>query len=95
MARAHPIAIMLGYGCGVSIPRTVDAEIIQQLRATIITRGQLAHWDSALWAILLLVGVIMDKKAPSARHRMVYAVLVASAFLVILAAVHNVFLPNI
>jgi hypothetical protein len=53
-----PIAIMLGYGCGVSIPRTVDAEIIQQLRATIITRGQLGHWDSALWAILILVGVI-------------------------------------
>jgi len=53
-----PIAILLGYGCGVSIPRTVDAEIIQQLRATIITRGQLAHWDQALWAILLLVGVI-------------------------------------
>jgi hypothetical protein len=53
-----PIAILLGYSCGAGIPRTVDAEIVQQLRATIITRGQLAHWDTALWAILILVGVI-------------------------------------
>lgn len=53
-----PIAILLGYSCGATIPRAVDAEIIRQLKATIITRGQLAHWDTALWAILILVGVI-------------------------------------
>lgn len=53
-----PIAIALGYGAGASMPRAVDAEIIKQLRATIITRASLAHWDTALWAILLLVGVI-------------------------------------
>ncbi len=53
-----PIAIALGYSCGMGIPRALDAEIIQQLRATIITRGQFAHWDQALWAILILVGVI-------------------------------------
>jgi hypothetical protein len=53
-----PIAILLGYGCGAYIPRAVDAEIIKQIQATIITRGQLAHWDTALWAITLLVGVI-------------------------------------
>ena len=53
-----PISILLGYSCGMSIPRSVDAEIIRQLKATIITRGQLAHWDTALWAIIILVGVI-------------------------------------
>jgi hypothetical protein len=53
-----PIAITLGYGAGASMPRAVDAEIIQQLRATIITRAQFAHWDTALWAIIILVGVI-------------------------------------
>jgi len=54
-----PIAIALGYYSGATIPRAVDAEIIKQLRATIITRGQLAHWDAALWAIIILVGVIV------------------------------------
>ncbi len=53
-----PIAIALGYSCGVGIPRAIDAEIIRQLRATIITRAQFTHWDTALWAILILVGVI-------------------------------------
>ena len=53
-----PIAISLGYGMGATIPRAVDAEIIKQLKATIVTRGQLAHWDTALWAILILVGVV-------------------------------------
>ena len=53
-----PIAISLGYGMGATIPRAVDAEIIKQLKATIVTRGQLGHWDTALWAILILVGVI-------------------------------------
>jgi len=53
-----PIAIVLGYSCGASIPRAVDAELVQQLRATILNRGQFAHWDTALWAIMLLLGVI-------------------------------------
>jgi len=53
-----PIAILLGYGCGASIPRAVDAELIKQLQATIITRAHLAHWDTALWAIIILLGVI-------------------------------------
>ncbi|MEO0082367.1 MAG: hypothetical protein ABIL25_08775 [candidate division WOR-3 bacterium] len=53
-----PIAIVLGYSSGATIPRAVDAEIIQQLRATIITRAHFAHWDTAAWAILIFVGVI-------------------------------------
>ncbi len=53
-----PIAIALGYSCGLGIPRAIDAEIIKQLKATIITRPMLAHLDTALWAILILIGVI-------------------------------------
>ena len=53
-----PIAIVLGYWSGASLPRAVDAEIIQQLRATVVTRAHLAHWDTALWAILILIGVV-------------------------------------
>ena len=53
-----PIAIALGYSAGTSIPRSVDAELIQQLRATILTRSMFAHWDTALWGIVILVGVI-------------------------------------
>lgn len=53
-----PISIALGYSCGMGIPRAIDAEIIRQLKATIVTRAQLTHWDTALWAILILVGVI-------------------------------------
>jgi hypothetical protein len=53
-----PIAIAMGYGAGASIPRAIDAEIIQQLRATIVTRSHLAHWDTAAWAFLILIGVV-------------------------------------
>ncbi len=53
-----PIAIALGYSCGLGIPRAIDAEIIRQLKATIVTRAQFSHWDQALWAILILIGVI-------------------------------------
>lgn len=53
-----PIAIAMGYGSGAGLPRAIDAEIIQQLRATIVTRAQLAHWDTAIWAFLILIGVI-------------------------------------
>jgi len=28
------------------------------LRATILTRSMFAHWDTALWGIVILVGVI-------------------------------------
>jgi hypothetical protein len=53
-----PIAILLGYGCGASIPRAVEAELLRQLQATIITRAHFAHWDTAAWAIIILIGVI-------------------------------------
>ncbi len=53
-----PIAIVLGYACGASIPRAIDAEIIRQAKATIITRASFAHWQTGLWAVIILLGVI-------------------------------------
>ena len=53
-----PIAVLLGYSCGAGIPRAIDAELIKQLQATIITRAHFAHWDTALWAIMIFLGVI-------------------------------------
>jgi hypothetical protein len=53
-----PIAIALGYGAGASIPRSVDATIIQQLKATIVTRASFADWQQGIWAVVILIGVI-------------------------------------
>ncbi|MGQ9708807.1 MAG: hypothetical protein ACUVUR_08070 [bacterium] len=53
-----PIAIVLGYACGASIPRAIDAEIIRQAKATIITRASFANWQEGLWAVIILLGVI-------------------------------------
>lgn len=53
-----PIAIVLGYSCGAYIPRALDAEIIQQLRATIVTRASFGNTWAGLWAIMIFLGVI-------------------------------------
>jgi hypothetical protein len=59
-----PIAIVLGYGAGASIPRSIDASILQQVKATIITRASFADtiagpgWQLGLWAIIIALGVI-------------------------------------
>lgn len=53
-----PIAIVLGYASGTSIPRAIDAEIIRQAKATIVTRASFAHWQTGLWAVIILFGVI-------------------------------------
>jgi hypothetical protein len=53
-----PIAIVLGYSCGSSIPRALDAEIIQQARATMITRADFQPFLQGIWAIVLFIGVI-------------------------------------
>ncbi len=53
-----PIAIVLGYASGASIPRAIDAEIIRQLKATIITRHSFANWQAGIWAVIILLGVI-------------------------------------
>ncbi len=53
-----PIAIVLGYASGTSIPRAIDAELIRQAKATIVTRTSFAHWQAGLWAVIILFGVI-------------------------------------
>lgn len=59
-----PIAVALGYSAGASIPRSVDAQIIQQIRATIVTRQSFADtlagpgWQLGLWTVIIALGVI-------------------------------------
>jgi len=53
-----PIAIVLGYSTGASIPRAVDAELIRQAKATIITRASFSSWQLGLGAVIILLGVI-------------------------------------
>jgi len=53
-----PIALVLGYYSGAYIPREIDASIIQQTRATILTRGSFIDWQQGLWAVLILIGVV-------------------------------------
>ncbi|MBS4014939.1 MAG: hypothetical protein KGZ86_00650 [Candidatus Latescibacteria bacterium] len=53
-----PIAIVMGYGAGASIPRAIDASIVQQVRATIITRSTFESVYNGIWAVVILVGVI-------------------------------------
>jgi hypothetical protein len=53
-----PIAIVMGYGAGASIPRAIDASIIEQLRATIVTRSAFESIYNGIWALVILVGVL-------------------------------------
>ncbi len=53
-----PIAIVMGYGAGASIPRGIDAGIIEQIRATIVTRNSFAILANGIWALVILFGVI-------------------------------------
>ncbi|MCX7785228.1 MAG: hypothetical protein N2201_03230 [candidate division WOR-3 bacterium] len=53
-----PIAIVMGYGAGASIPRGIDAGIIEQIRATIVTRNSFSIITNGIWALVILFGVI-------------------------------------
>lgn len=53
-----PIAIVMGYGAGASIPRGIDAGIVEQVRATIVTRSTFASIYNGIWALVILIGVI-------------------------------------
>jgi len=60
-----PIAIVLGYSSGAYIPRAIDAQILQQLRATVVTRADFQNslagpgWQLGIWAIIIAIGVIV------------------------------------
>lgn len=53
-----PIAFLLGWGSGVVIPATLQTDVIKQIQGTMLTRDLFTRWDSALWAVLILIGVI-------------------------------------
>ncbi len=59
-----PIAVVLGYSSGAYIPRAIDAQILQQLRATIVTRSSFdttlagPGWQLGIWSIIIALGVI-------------------------------------
>jgi hypothetical protein len=53
-----PIALVMGYSSGAYIPRGIDAAIIEQTRATVITRSTFVNWQQGLWALIILFGVI-------------------------------------
>jgi hypothetical protein len=53
-----PIAIVLGYGAGASIPRAIDASIIEQVRATVVTKSSFISVYNGIWALVILIGVI-------------------------------------
>lgn len=53
-----PIAIAMGYNAGASIPRALDAEIIEQAKATVLTRGDFVGWHAGLWMAIIFLGVL-------------------------------------
>jgi hypothetical protein len=53
-----PIAVVMGYGAGASIPRGIDASIVEQVRATVVTRSTFASVYNGIWALVILIGVI-------------------------------------
>jgi hypothetical protein len=59
-----PIAVVLGYSSGAYIPRAIDAQILQQLRATIVTRSSFTStlaapgWQLGIWSVIIALGVI-------------------------------------
>lgn len=52
-----PIAFLLGWGSGVSIPAAFQTDIIKQIQSTLLSRNAFSKWDSGLWTIIILVGV--------------------------------------
>jgi hypothetical protein len=53
-----PIAFLLGWGSGVGIPALFQTDIMRQLQGTLLVRDAFARWDTGLWAIIILIGVI-------------------------------------
>lgn len=53
-----PIAVIMGYSAGAYIPRGIDANIIEQAKATVLTRNIFNDWQQGLWALVIFIGVI-------------------------------------
>ncbi len=53
-----PIAFLIGWGSGVAIPATFQTYIIKQIQGTLLIPDLFKRWDTGLWAIIGLVGVV-------------------------------------
>jgi hypothetical protein len=53
-----PIAYVLGWGSGVAIPAFFQRDILRQTQGTLLVPNAFARWDSGLWAVIILIGVI-------------------------------------
>lgn len=53
-----PIAFLIGWGSGAIIPALFQRDILKQTQGILFTREAFAKWDTGLWAVIMLVGVI-------------------------------------
>ena len=53
-----PIAFVLGWGSGVAIPAFFQRDILRQTQGTLLVGEAFTRWDTGLWAVVILVGVI-------------------------------------
>ena len=53
-----PMGFILGAGSGLAIPAALQANIIRQIQGSLITSQMLARWDTAVWSLIILVGVV-------------------------------------
>lgn len=53
-----PIAFLLGWGSGAIIPAIFQRDILKQTQGTLLVREAFLKWDTGLWAIIMLIGVI-------------------------------------
>jgi hypothetical protein len=53
-----PIAFSLGWASGVAIPAVFQAQIIKQIQGTMFIPQTFSTWQTGLWAVVILIGVI-------------------------------------
>ncbi len=53
-----PIAFLLGWGSGAAIPAYFQRDILRQTQGTLLVRDMFTEWDTGLWALIILVGVL-------------------------------------
>ena len=53
-----PMGFVLGWGSGIAIPAILQANIIRQIQGSLITPEMTQSWDTLVWGIVALVGVI-------------------------------------
>ncbi|OYD17369.1 hypothetical protein CH330_00350 [candidate division WOR-3 bacterium JGI_Cruoil_03_51_56] len=53
-----PMGFVLGWGSGIAIPAVLQANVIKQIQGSLITSQTLAHWNTFVWSIVVLIGVI-------------------------------------